>query len=102
MTKPTHDLAAIAAELRAALNVLPKIDHTQGDLIGQRARFAEASQRLADHLREKHGAKITDKWDAAHMRLAGITSSSTSGLHGAMHNWMTAAKKRMAKENQDA
>lgn len=35
-------------------------------------------------------------WNGARLRICGIASTSTSGFSGAVHNWLTAARKREA------
>lgn len=62
------------------------------------ARRDVALNRVAVHL-GGYGASFA--FTPAHdhrVTLAGIRSSSTSGLDGALRNWQAAARKRIAKE----
>lgn len=52
-------------------------------------------ERVKADLVEGHGAHVNDSWDGARVRLAGITSTSTSGVHGALTNWLRAAVARI-------
>ncbi|MBN9066725.1 MAG: hypothetical protein J0H60_09730 [Rhizobiales bacterium] len=42
------------------------------------------------------GAAIRDKGSETAVRIAGIRSTSTMGLSGALSNWLTAARKKLA------
>lgn len=61
------------------------------------ARHREASKALAVTLKEAHGASIGDRFDGARVTLAGLSSSSTSGIKGAVQNWLNAARARLEK-----
>lgn len=69
-----------------------------GDPQGWHARHRHEMDKLRVRLQSRLGARIDDRWDRASIRLAGIRSSSTSGLAGALRNWLTAAGKRLEKE----
>lgn len=69
-----------------------------GDPQGWHARHRHEMDKLRVRLQSKLGARIDDRWDGASVRLAGIRSSSTSGLAGALRNWIRAAEKRLEKE----
>ena len=45
---------------------------------------------------EQIGAKFTAKSYAHMVRLGGFQASCTSSFEGALHNWITAARKRLA------
>lgn len=51
--------------------------------------------RCAAALTAELGARITDKYDGCRVRIAGLASSGTSGLQGALQNWITAARRRL-------
>lgn len=53
---------------------------------------------VAASLTESVGAKINDRWDGAKVRIAGISASSTSGIRGALQNWLVGARKRLEAE----
>lgn len=65
---------------------------------GWHARHHTEMQQLAARLTGELGARITDKWNGARVRIGGVTASSTTGIAGALRNWITAARKRLAKE----
>lgn len=67
------------------------------DPLGFHARRREEMERLAARLEEKVAARITDRWDGARVRICGIASTSTTGISGALHNWIAAATKREAQ-----
>lgn len=52
--------------------------------------------RCAKVLTERVGARVDDEWNGCRIRIAGVTSTCTAGMRGALHNWMTAARKRIA------
>ena len=92
-----EQLRAAAVYLRAQLNVLPRINVEDGDVMRQHHRREQAAELLGQHLRAEYGARISDRWDGARISMLGVTSTSTSGLPGAMTNWCAAADKRAAK-----
>jgi len=47
------------------------------------------------------GAAIRDKGSETAVRIAGVRSTSTMGLGGALRNWLTAARRKLYA-NQDA
>lgn len=53
--------------------------------------IAEAKAAL-----EPEGAKFRQNSYAHQIRLAGFSASCTSSFEGALHNWVTAARKRLA------
>lgn len=65
---------------------------------GWHARHRLAMQQLAGELAARFGLKVDDRWDGARVRMGGLAASSTSGVAGALRNWLTAARKRLAKE----
>ncbi|KAB2855960.1 MAG: hypothetical protein F9K43_27590 [Bauldia sp.] len=69
-----------------------------GDPQGWHARHRHEMDKLRVLLQSRLGARIDDRWDGASVSLAGIRSSSTSGLAGALRNWIRAAEKRLEKD----
>jgi hypothetical protein len=61
------------------------------------AALAEVAARL-----EKAGAKTRRDTSEGSIRFAGLRASSTMGLEGAIRNWLTAARKRLASVGRDA
>ena len=71
-----------------------------GDPAGWHARHRHEMDKLRVILQSKLGARIDDRWDGATIKLAGVRSSSTSGLAGALRNWLRAAAKRAEREDR--
>ena len=66
------------------------------DPSGYHQRRREAMRGLATQLSKKFGASVNDRWDGARVRIGGTSASSTSGLAGALSNWLVSARKREA------
>lgn len=62
------------------------------------ARHRHEMDKARVLLQSQHGARINARWDRASISLAGIRSSSTMGLAGALRNWMKAARQRIQRE----
>lgn len=58
------------------------------------ARHRIAMEALAHRVIMQFGGRISTRWDGARVRIAGISSTSTGGLGGAFHNWLTAARRK--------
>lgn len=84
-------IRTVEAELRAAEAACGTY---ASDPHGFHAKHRSAMHSLAVKLAADLNAGVTEKWDGARVRIAGITATSTSGLDGALHNWLTAARKR--------
>lgn len=63
-------------------------------------RHRDVMKRCGDDLTERLGARINDRWDGCRIRIAGVSSTCTAGMHGALKNWLRAAKARL--DNQRA
>lgn len=87
----------VDAKLKAADLEVGKFEHN--DVRSDwHMRHRVAMQRIADELETDEGARFGDQPAHDHsVRLAGIRSSSTSGLSGALRNWLAAARKRIEK-----
>jgi hypothetical protein len=57
------------------------------------ARF----DRVANHLRDTHGARITDTGNASRMTLRGVTCSCTGGLPQLFTNWVRKARAEVER-----
>lgn len=88
-------IAIVDRELAAANREIPDWD-PKGYSRDWFAKRKEAMTALAARLEQMVGAKIVDQYDGARCRIAGISSSSTTGIQGAVQNWLTAARKRVA------
>jgi len=64
---------------------------------GWHARHRAEMEQLANRLTSDFDAKISDKWNGARVRIGGVTASSTSGIAGALDNWLRAARSRLEK-----
>ena len=57
-------------------------------------RASEVAQGVTTRLREA-GVYVDPRSDGARVRFAGVTGSSTLGLHQALRNWKADAEKRL-------
>lgn len=100
MAAPAIDLPVL---IRKVDSLLHEIDEATGPFVAREAsewharRRAEL-ERVAKILTETHGAKLNSRWDGAAVKLAGIRSTSTSGLESALRNWREAARRKLEKE----
>ena len=90
------DLLQLVDHIERALKAkdadLGPVDHSSEGWTRRR----EATARMGEQLTASIGMRINDKWDGCRVSLAGISSTSTTGLVGALHNWMAAARRRAA------
>lgn len=92
-TSLAEAMRIVSDELAAAeAEVGPYADNPRGRHELHRA----AMVRLAASLSDKLGARCSDRWDGARVRINGVTSTSTMGLANALRNWLVAATKREA------
>lgn len=84
-------IALVEAALKASRDRVGP--HDWNDLTWHDRRRAEG-QALAERLRTEFGAKVREDWNGARVSLAGVTSSSTSGLECAVGNWIVAARRK--------
>lgn len=59
-------------------------------------RRENEARNLTRRLTSVFDARIKDDWQGAAVKIAGIRSTSTQGLWGAVRNWLAAADKRIA------
>ncbi len=59
--------------------------------------WRERYDRVADHMREAHDARIFESGHAARMTLHGVTCSSTNGLPSLFPNWIRKARAEMER-----
>ncbi|MGG7535330.1 hypothetical protein [Rhizobium sp. 12,4] len=57
--------------------------------------YHAAGERILDELVEEEAAKIGKRFDGTSLKMAGISTSSTSGAWGALSNWKNKAQKRI-------
>lgn len=84
-------LKHLLAKAEAGLAALPAFEYNA------RGPYDAAVEALVREL-ETAGGRIRNApaWELARVSIAGITSTSTSGTANALHNWIAAAKKRLA------
>lgn len=91
-------LVEIRASVAALLEDAERAAGTYADdPAGFHARHRFEVDRVGQRLRSEFNAAIGDRWDHATVRIAGIRSSSTRGLAGALHNWLRAVDQHLAK-----
>lgn len=54
-------------------------------------------ERIAEHLRQAHGAKISERHDGARITLRGVTASATSGLPTLFPAWVRKARAEVER-----
>lgn len=91
-------LPDIIADLRARLDALPRIDGIGGDWVEQHRAHRAAATALADHLTDAYGALVRERPDTNTVTIKGIKATGTAGLHGALHNWIAAAERRLERD----
>jgi hypothetical protein len=64
---------------------------------GWHDRHRQALKALSARLVADHKASIRDRFDGARVAFCGVASSSTSGVVGALNNWLTAARAKLEK-----
>ena len=61
-------------------------------------RWHADGERIAQALRDEHGARIRLDRDPATMAMGGIKTSATGGWEALMRNWVHAARRRLVAE----
>lgn len=98
MTPVAPSLAeALAVVAPALAEAEAAVGRYADDPRGFHRRHRDAMEALSARLSSQLGARIANRWDGARVRIAGVAASSTSGLAGALHNWVKAAKKRVGQ-----
>ncbi|MBB4797558.1 hypothetical protein HNP32_001282 [Brevundimonas bullata] len=90
------------AELSALADRVEVLLKSAQDLVQDKDRYsavarAERSTAMASLkivLEGELKAKINPAHDACRIRIAGVSSSSTSGFEGAVRNWINAARRK--------
>ncbi len=86
-------VAVARIEARYAQAMVPH--HALTDYSAWRLAHNAANEMALSALKE-HGAAVRVGWQETSVRLSGIRSASTGGIHGAMLNWLRAARKKLA------
>ena len=93
--RPLSTLWATITDLRRRIEALPRISaHSGADLMDQHRAHRSAAEELGQYLSQTYGARISMRADSNRITMHRISSTSTSGLHGAFTNWIAAAERR--------
>lgn len=84
-------LTGLISEMETRLAALPSGWGT--DRAAWEARQKPLLEMVADLT--ARGARVRSNWNGTSIKLAGIRSSSTSGIEGALQNWIAAARRRI-------
>ncbi|MEO9614301.1 MAG: hypothetical protein ABJG86_11235 [Nitratireductor sp.] len=108
MTKPSNAarlpglirrLDAELARIEKEVGPQPAFRGTNwGELDRWRHQEAIAFNRLFNTLQQVEGASVSMDGAGHRMRMAGVATSCTSGMHGLLRNWQNAAHRRIEKE----
>lgn len=88
------NLTRLIGVIRERLDAVPPGGYSSRDKFEGRQ---QALRAIFDDLAAQEGARVSHDWQGSAIRLAGIRSSSTSGIHGALANWVVAAKRKVAE-----
>lgn len=95
----TVDLKAALATVEAAVKAAEAEQASIGPRVdGDRewwTRHRAAMERCAEDLTASVGARINDRWDGCRVRIAGVSSTCTAGMAGALRNWTVAARRKL-------
>lgn len=69
-------------------------DAKGGDHYQRSQAFHALAVRLGQRLTEKFAAMVDTRGDLTRVSVAGITSTSTQAINGALRNWLVAARKK--------
>lgn len=93
MSAPIRDhIRAVERELAALDRTLGPFDYA--DIMGWHRRRAEETTATCERITAATGARFSERWDGARVRLDGIAASSTTGAAAALRNWLKRAKER--------
>jgi hypothetical protein len=93
MSAPIHrHIRTVERELSALDRALGPLDY--GDISGWHRRRAAETTAMCERLAQSTGARVTERWDGARVRIDGIAATSTTGAASALRNWLKKAKER--------
>jgi hypothetical protein len=98
-------LKLAADELERLVAEIPPLEDFPGpvstaDYMAWRAKWNERLgryKRVAAHMQEAHGARVTEGTQAARMTLRGVTCSCTGGLPQLLPNWIRKARAELER-----
>ena len=92
------DLIDCIQYIKDGMAKLPTIITATYDREAENAR-RKGLKDLADAIgRDLPKARITERGDGTKVSIMGVRSSSTAGLHGALTNWIAAARRKLDSE----
>lgn len=93
--KTPAELAAIADQVADALSIADRaIGPRENDAYWERRHQIHAA--LIAQLRDRLQARIDPRYDACRVSIGGLAASSTTGVEGALRNWIAAARRKAA------
>jgi predicted ABC-type ATPase len=84
-------IAIVKAELAAIRAAFGGFSIADAEWNSRRRKIVAA---MAQRLTASTGARITDRSGATKVAIAGLAATSTSGLEGALRNWLAAAERK--------
>ncbi|EGF94672.1 Uncharacterised protein [Brevundimonas diminuta] len=93
--KTLAELAAIADQVAEALRIADAAigHHARADYWERRNQIHAA---LITELQDRLQARIDPRHDACRVRIGGLAASSTTGVEGALRNWIAAVRRKAA------
>ena len=93
MSAPIHrHIRIVERELATLARTLGPFDHA--DISGGHRRRQAETDAMCERIATRTGARITERYDGARVRIDGIAATSTSGAAAALRNWLKKAKER--------
>lgn len=84
-------VGVVADHLASLPKVGGALDSTTFEVRNQALRLIFADLAAAE------GARTSNDWQGAAIRMAGIRATSIGGISGALHNWITAAQRKISE-----
>lgn len=93
MSAPIHrHIRVVERELTTLARTLGPFDYS--DVSGWHRRRQAETDAMIERLATETGARFSERYDGARVRLDGIAATSTSGAAAALRNWLKKAKER--------
>lgn len=86
-------LSKLRGAVKAELDGLPKLSYEKRD------QYDRAEKAMLKRLEDGHGAKVDRRYDGTRVRMAGVTAHSTTGLVGALRNWIAGAERALDRQS---
>lgn len=92
-TAPLRDMIRVVEHELAELDrALGPLDYS--DISGWHRRRLAETTAMCERIAKATGARITERWDGARVRIAGMGATSTVGAAAALRNWLKKAKSQ--------